>query len=40
MKRVKIALGSYGEKIKCNNIHLTGIPEGDERGKGEENVKK
>ena len=34
MKRNKDSLRHLWDKIKCNNIHIIGVPEGEEREKG------
>ena len=38
MKRNKDSLRDLWDNIKCNNICITGIPEGEEREKGPEKI--
>ena len=40
-KRMKInenSLRDFWDNIKCNNIHIMGVPEGEEREKGPEKI--
>ena len=36
MKRNEGSLGDLWDNIKCTNIHITGVPEREEREKGTE----
>ena len=36
MKRNEGSLRDLWDNIKCTNIHITGVPEGEEREKGPE----
>ena len=36
MKRNKDSLRDHWDNIKCNKIHIIGVPEGEEREKGPE----
>ena len=38
MKRNKNCLGDLWDNIKRNNIHIIGVPEGEEREKGPEKI--
>ena len=38
MKRNEGSLRDLWDNIKCNNIHITGVPEGEEREKGPEKI--
>uniref|UniRef100_A0A8C9DXY7 L1 transposable element RRM domain-containing protein n=1 Tax=Phocoena sinus TaxID=42100 RepID=A0A8C9DXY7_PHOSS len=38
MKRNEDSLRDLWENIKCNNIHIIGVPEGEEREKGPEKI--
>ena len=38
MKRNEDSLRELWDNIKCNNIHIIGVPEGEEREKGPENI--
>ena len=38
MKRIEDSLRELWDNIKCNNIHIIGVPEGEEREKGPEKV--
>ena len=38
MKRNGDSLRELWDNIKCNNIHIIGVPEGEEREKGPEKV--
>ena len=38
MKRNEDSLRDLWDKIKCNNIHIIGVPEGEEREKGPEKI--
>ena len=38
MKRNEDRLRDLWDNIKCNNIHIIGVPEGDEREKGPEKI--
>ena len=35
MKRNEDSLRDLWDNIKCNNIHIIGVPEGEEREKGQ-----
>ena len=40
-KRLKIneeSLREFWDKVKCTNIHIIGVPEGEEREKGTEKI--
>ena len=34
LKRNEDSLRELWDKVKCNNIHIIGVPEGEEREKG------
>ena len=38
MKRNEDSLRDLWDNIKCNNIHIIGVPEGEEREKGPEKI--
>ena len=38
MKRNEDSLRDFWDNIKCNNIRITGVPEGEEREKGPEKI--
>ena len=38
MKRTEDSLRDLWDDIKCNNIHIIGVPEGEEREKGPEKI--
>ena len=38
MKRNEDSLRDLWDNIKCNNIHIIEVPEGEEREKGPENI--
>ena len=38
MKRTEDSLTALWDNIKCTNIHIIGVPEGEEREKGPENM--
>ena len=38
MKRNEDSLRDLWDNIKCNNIHIIGVPEGEERDKGPEKI--
>ena len=38
MKRNEDSLKDLWDNIKCNNIHIIGVPEGEEREKGPEKI--
>ena len=38
MKRNEDSLRDFWDNIKCNNIHIVGVPEGEEREKGPEKI--
>ena len=38
MKRNEDSLRDLWDKIKCTNIHIIGVPEGEEREKGPEKI--
>ena len=38
MKRTEDSLRDLWDNIKCNNIHIIGVPEGEEREKGPEKI--
>ena len=38
MKRNEDSLRDVWDNIKCNNIRIIGVPEGEERDKGPENI--
>ena len=38
MKRNEDSLRDFWDNIKCNNIHIIGVPEGEEREKGPEKI--
>ena len=38
MKRNEDSLRHFWDNIKCNNIHIIGVPEGEEREKGPEKI--
>ena len=38
MKRNEDSLRDPWDNIKCNNIHIIGVPEGEEREKGPEKI--
>ena len=38
MKRNEDSLRDLWDNIKCNNIHIIGVPEGEERGKGPKKI--
>ena len=38
MKRNEDSLRDLWNNIKCNNIHIIGVPEGEERAKGPEKI--
>ena len=38
MKRNEDSLRELWDNIKCNNIHIIGVPEGEEREKGPEKI--
>ena len=38
MKRIEDSLRDLWDNIKCNNINIIGIPEGEEREKGPEKI--
>ena len=38
MKRNEGSLRDVWDNIKCTNIHITGVPEGEEREKGPEKI--
>ena len=38
MKRKEDSLRDHWDNIKCNNIHIIGVPEGEEREKGLEKI--
>ena len=38
MKRNVDSLRDLGDNIKCNNIRIIGVPEGEEREKGPEKI--
>ena len=38
MKRNEDSLRDLWDNIKCNNLHITGVPEGEEREKGPEKI--
>ena len=40
MKRNEDGLRDLWDNIKCNNIHIIGVPEGEEREKGPEKILK
>ena len=37
-KKIESNLKDLWDNVKCTNLHITGIPEGEEREKGIENV--
>ena len=38
LKRNEESLRELWDKVKCTNIYITGVPEGEEREKGTENT--
>ena len=38
MKRNEDSLGDLWDKIKCTNVRIIGVPEGEEREKGPEKI--
>ena len=38
MKRNEGSLGALWDNLKCTNIHIIGVPEGEEREKGTEHI--
>ena len=38
MKRNEDSLRDLWDNIKCTNIHIRGVPEGEEREKGSEKI--
>ena len=38
MKRNEGSVRDLWDTIKCTNIHIIGVPEGEEREKGHENI--
>ena len=38
IKRNEDSLRDLWDNIKCNNIHIIGVPEGEERGKGPKKI--
>ena len=36
LKRNEDSLRELWDKVKCNNIHIIGVPEGEERERGPE----
>ena len=38
LKRNKESPGELWNNVKCTNIHIIGVPEGEEREKGTENI--
>ena len=38
MKRNEESLRDFWDNMERSNIHIIGVPEGDERGKGPENI--
>ena len=38
MKRNEDSLSDLWDNIKCNNVHIIGVPEGEEREKGRKKI--
>ena len=38
MKRIEDSLRDFWDNIKCTNIHIIGVQEGEEREKGHEKI--
>ena len=38
MKRNEVSQREFGDNIKCTNIHIIGVPEGEETEKGPEEI--
>ena len=39
LKRNEERLREFWDNVKCNNIHIIGVPEGEEREKGREKMR-